>query len=251
MARSENGPTGASVSTQPPTPPPGYRLDPVREAQRQLQNVPDFLKPTASQSKIEVAPANSDYAAEVQPWAPRTVKYFGEDQITQPTTTHEVTHEFQDSRNLSVVGDEMYNILAGRTNKSYDYGGIDGLLKAQQEHKSIEDFGPEQQADIVMDYQQLTQDAIAKGDAAKLDRVNAAYGRYVKQLASLPGRGESMTTMTQKDLTPPAPGLPPATESGILEPSPLLGGQVGVYSKPSQATQKHSPKPPPGYRLEK
>ncbi len=223
------------MSTKPvaPTPPPGYTLE----------GVPAFEQPLVPSTSVEVKPANPNYAAEVSPLHPRTIQFFGKDQETQPTTTHEMSHVWQDSRNLSVLADTMSDVLHGKVGKGYDYGGIDGLLAAQRQHKTIADFGPEQQADMVADYQQQTQQAIKSGDAALLDRVNQAYGPFIRQFAALPPRGASMTAMTEKDLTPPAPGLPPATETGILEPNPLLGGPTRVLKNP--------PTPPPGYALEK
>lgn len=237
------------MSTQPPAPapapapPPGYSLE----------NVPAFLQPTAQNMNIQVEPPNGIDVAKVSPAAPNTVVVNQPNQFTQGDLNHETTHSYDLSRNPAVVSQEasvmaqqqragLYNTpVAGQLPKAYDYGGINGLLAAQQQHKTITDFGPEQRAQMVKDYTEGTQAAIKSGNAAALDKLNQAYGMYIRQLANLPGKTDSMTTMTQQDLTPPAPGLPPAAESGILAPNPLLGGPARVLKHP----------PPTGYTLEK
>ncbi len=157
--------------------------------------------------------------------------------FTLPVETHEETHVFQLSRNPEVLTRMEENLASGKIRRDYDYGGMEGLLQAHRDRKTITDFGPEQQAEMVRDFQEKTQEAFKKHDPALLDKVNEAYGPYIRQLAGLPGKNELMTVMTQKDLTPPAPGLPPAVETGILAEDKLLGSKMEII-------------PPKGYRLE-
>jgi hypothetical protein len=202
---------------KPPNPPIGYRLE--------VNKMPSFLRPTAATSKIVAAPLDDIAVAEVDSDNPKKILVRDPKNFTLPVETHEETHVFQFSRNPAIVNQWKDNLRKGNLTESYDYGGMDGLLQAQREHRSITSFGLEQQADIVKDFQQLTDKAIANKDFALLDKVNAAYGPYVRQLANLPAKNESMTTMTRRDLTPPPPGLPPATETGILAENKLLGSR--------------------------
>ncbi len=211
-----------------PTPPLGYSLEAV----------PAFLQPTAANSQVVVKPPDNRSIALVSSKEPNVVQVHEPSQFGQPQLDHEETHVFDLSRNPAVVSQMENDLASGKLPKTYTYGGPDGLLQAQREGKTIADFGPEQRAEMMSDYADGTKQAIARGDAKTLDKLNAAYGRYVHEEASLPGKNDSMTTMTQQDLTPAAPGLPPAEVSGILEPNPLLGGVAGV-------------KLPHGYKLEK
>jgi hypothetical protein len=174
----------------------------------------------------------------------------------QPTQTHESTHKFQESRNAPFVSSEF--TLAGESrlpaNASasavYGYGGMDGLMRAQAAHKTINDFNPEQQADMVAHYQAITQHAIKTGNRAMLAQATAAYEPFVGQLARIPGKGADMTQMSQRDLTPPAPGLPPATVAGMpLLPSKLIGGP-GRVLPPARPMERLKPMVPMGYMLE-
>lgn len=216
------------MSANPVAPPPGYSLE----------DVPAFLRPTAATMNVQVQPPNGIDVARVTSTNPNTVEVNEPSQFGQPQLDHEVTHGYQFSRNPAVVSQMEGDLASGRVPTAYTYGGPQGLIQARQQGKTIADFGPEQQAEMVKDYQQGTQAAIASGDAGKLDRLNQAYGPYLQQLARLPGKNDSMTTMTQQDLTPAAPGLPPASESGIMAPSKLLGGPMKIV-------------PPAGYTLER
>ena len=213
-----------------PVPPPGYSLE----------DVPDFLKPTAATSKVVIQPPNGLDVARVTSTDPTTVQVNQRDQFGQPQLNHEETHVFEFSRNPAVVQQMEGDLASGKLPKTYTYGGADGLLQAQMQHKTIADFGPEQHAEMVRNYASESTEAIIKGDTAKLDKLNRAYKPFLNQLANLPGKNDSMTTMTQKDLTPADPGLPPSAVTGIMEPLKVMGGKTRVL--------KHLPR---GYTLEK
>ena len=197
-----------------------------------VEQLPAFLRPTAAQSKIVRAPSNGVALAEVDPDAPEEIKVREPEQFTLPAETHEQTHIFEDSRNPAVIEQENRDLVSGQLPKTYDYGGLNGLMRARLAGKTIANYGPEQRAEMVKDFQQQTQGAVASGNAAALDRANAAYAPIVRQLAAEPGKNDSMTTMTQQDLTPAPPGLPPATESGILAPDKLMGGEEKALAYP-------------------
>ena len=251
-----------------PQPPEGYSL---------VEEVPDFLRPVAATTHVVNQPTDNQTIARVSSTNPTEIDVYDPAKFHSPELIHEMTHVFQFSRNPEIVSQMLNPLRTGKiptayANPSvYNYGGADGLLAAQRAGKTIADFGPEQQAEIVRNYAVLTKEAIQTGNAAELDKIKQAYGPFIRQLAALPGKNDSMTTMTQKDLTLPAPGLPPATETGILAPDKLLGGAVGVYDNPAEAQSDrnrqagskqspHSPRsrppsrrditPPPGYHIE-
>lgn len=215
-----------------PTPPAGYSL----------ADVPDFLKPTARAMRIEVESPNGIDIAKVTSTQPNVIEVNQADHFSQPELNHEVEHGYQFSRNPAIVQSMEYDLATGKLPKTYDYGGIAGLLAAQQKGKTIADFGPEQRAEMVKDFQATTQKAIATGNTQLLDLAEKAYGRFLAQEARLPGKNDSMTTMTQRDLTPEAPGLPPSSITGIMEPDKRLGGVARVLKK--------VPMLPHGYRLQ-
>ena len=199
-----------------PTPPPGYTLD----------DLPPFERESAVGTKMVNAPpmaiGQGRVVADVDPANPKTIEVREPSLYDKPTNTHEFTHVFQLSRNPAFAS--MRGQQQATTPADYDYGGVDGLLQAQLQRKTISSFTPEQQANMVADYQRETQDAIAKGDRVKLAKLNAAYGLYVRQLSNIPGKDANMTQMTQQDLTPPAPGPPASTVAGMpLVPDKTIG----------------------------
>jgi hypothetical protein len=211
-----------------PKPPTGYTV----------QDLPDFLRASNQNTKVVPAARNNTAIATVDVADPNTIKVREPQLFTNPVYTHESTHVYQMSRNPGVVKDVENRYATGKLPAGYDYGGVDGLLKAQQQRKTIAHFGPEQQARMVEDYQRQTKEAMAAGNAALLDKITKAYHPFIQQLAGLPGKNDSMTTMTKADLTPAAPGPPAASVSGVMYPDKLLGGQGKVV-------------PPKGYKLEK
>ena len=209
-----------------PKPPSGYTL----------KDLPAFLRDSAEDTKIVAAPRDHRNIADVEVNAPSTIQVREPQLFTNPVYTHESTHVYQFSRNPGVQQDVGQRYNAGKLPVGYDYGGADGLLKAQQERKTIADFGPEQQARMVEDYQRLTKEAIAAKDTKQLDKVTQAYHPFILQLSRLPGKADSMTKMTKADLTPAAPGPPPSAISGVMYPDKLLGGEGKIV-------------PPKGYTL--
>ena len=221
-----------SSSPTVPTPPPGYSVE----------NLPDFMKDANANTEIVgAAPAIdprtggqiiADAPLRFGPLdSPNVIEVRDPRAFDQPAQTHESTHKFQQSRNAPFVSSEFAPDGSSRAptkasaSEVYGYGGMDGLIQAQKQGKTIADFNPEQQADMVAAYQDITQHAIKTGNRAMLAQATAAYEPFVGQLARIPGKGANMTQMSQQDLTPPAPGLPPATVAGMpMLPSKLIGG---------------------------
>jgi hypothetical protein len=195
-----------------------------------------FLRDSAKDTKVVPYQRDGKNIADVNPDDPNTIRVREPGMFTNPVYTHEATHVYQMSRNPAVVKEIEGRYGGGRTG-GFDYGGADGLLRAQQARKTITDFGPEQQARMVEDYQRLTKSAIAAKDTAQLDKLTQAYHPFLLQLARLPGRNDPMR-MTKSDMTPQAPEPPPSSVSGVMMPDKLLGGQGTVV-------------PPKGYKLRK
>ncbi len=208
-----------------PTPPLGYSLD----------DVPNFLKPTAANMRVEVGQPNGVDIARVSSTMPNVVQVHQADQFGQPQLNHEVTHGFDLSRNPAVVNQMQNDLASGKLPKAYDYGGIDGLLAAQDAGKTIANFGPEQRAQMVKDYALEIKAAMKSGDLARFDKANRAYGPLIAQEAAMPGKNDPMNSI---NTTPAAPGLPPSAETGIMEENPLMGNQMRVV-------------PPAGYTLDR
>ena len=230
------------------------------------------MKPANVDTKMVGVPQRNDpnlgpIAAQVSAQDPTTIQVMDTDPkaFNKGTYTHEATHVFQYSRNPASIAYPGNNRQATSPN-DYNYGGMEGLEKARQTGKTVSDYGPEKQADMVRDFQALTNDAIERGDREKLARVTAAYEPFVGQLARMPGNGESMS-ITQRDLTPPAPSVPPATVAGMpMYPSKLLGGAMrgpGAQPKPISRLKPmvgmtmmdtvkkiYDPIPPKGYKIE-
>ena len=198
-----------------PKPPAGYTL----------MDLPSFERQANVGTKVVSAPpmqiGSGQVVADVDPANPTTIQVRYPAGYTPAVNTHESTHVYQQSRNTAFANPQGQQ--QATTAKAYDYGGMDGLLQAQQQGKTIASFTPEQQATMIADYQQQTQQAIAKRDPGTLAKVTAAYHPFVSQLAAIPPSGANMQQMTQQDLTPPAPGLPPATVAGMpMQPDKLL-----------------------------
>lgn len=202
-----------------PSPPLGYPIE----------QLPAFLRPTAEQEQIVRAPSNGVALAEVNADEPNTIKVREPQQFTEPIEAHEMTHAFEMSRNPAFTGPLKAEMQSGKLPQGYDYGGEGGLMRARLAGKTIANYGLEQRADMVRNFQEKTKSAIAAGDAAALDRANAAYGEFVREVAAEPDKNDPMTSI---DTRVAPPGLPPATESGLLFPDKLIGGEEKVLAYP-------------------
>lgn len=199
-----------------PKPPAGYTV----------KDLPAFLRDSAANTTLVPYQRDGSNIAAVDPRNPSTIEVKEPKLFTNPVYTHESTHVFQLNRNPAVVQG---------TAGGYDYGGADGLIAALRKGKTIADFGPEQQARMVEDYQRQTKEAMASGNRKMLDKLNQAYQPFIFQLSRLPGKNDPMK-MTKADMTPQAPGPPPSVASGVMQPDKLLGGEGRII-------------PPKGYKM--
>jgi hypothetical protein len=129
-----------------------------------------------------------------------------------PILAHEVMHKIQQrAGNFTDTGDSSYN-----------YGGVKGL----QGLSSVSKLNPEQQANIPQDYMSQmnawAKQAITPKVLQQADQLNGAYARPMSQLAGM--------ASDQINVTPQAPGPPPAALTGIIKPLPEIGGK-SLYSK--------------------
>ncbi len=65
---------------------------------------------------------------------------------------HELTHVWQYQHSGPNYLTKALGVQLTKGPKAYDYGGLKGLDKASTEHRSLNDFNPEQQGDIARDY---------------------------------------------------------------------------------------------------
>lgn len=225
-------PTLLSKTPVAPKAPPGY----------EIQNLPDFIRPANVGTKTIPSPqwtipGLGKIIADVKSDNPHTIEVREPQLFAQPQQTHESTHVYQFSRNPEFADNLKRPALTSQ--QSYGYGGIEGLEQAIKNRKTINDFNIEQQADIVSDYQAMTSEALKRNDAKALARVTAAYHPFISQFARIPQKGTDMTRMTQQDLNPVAPGLPPATVIGVpLTADPLLGKTYTPAELKSMASQR-------------
>jgi hypothetical protein len=199
-----------------------------------LAGIPDFMRPANAQTKVVSAPpmqvGAGNVTADVDSTNPTQIEVRNPAAFTPAVATHEADHVFQLSRNPGVTqnpGAQKLAMSAAGTPAMYDYGGPDGLIAARAAGKTIADFTPEQQATMASDFQLHTNDAIKRGDRVGLAKVTAAYEPFIGQQARLPGKSESMTTMTPQNLSPLAPSVPPVTVAGMpMQGSKLIGDQA-------------------------
>jgi hypothetical protein len=150
--------------------------------------------------------------------------------MDKPIMAHEATHIFQGNLKEPMSGDAKESF---DTKANYDYGGWQGLVKANEQHRHIRDFTDEQQAKMVGDYvelEQKMQNAFKEPPEKKLqllkewDLANQAMRPYVKQM-----QGQEMkwdkdsSTISTKPDPPPAP---PAELTGIAIPLEGIGGKA-------------------------
>lgn len=246
-------PVPVYTSAPPPAqgaPPAGYEVEPVAgdPGGYSTADVPNYLKGVARTVKIVQAPADGSHIATVYSNKPTEIDIQQPDQVTQHVLDHELTHVYQMGLNPAIVaklvGEENSQAAAGRFAAhgtagapGYSYGGMDGLIAAQGQNKTVMDFNAEQQAEMFADYEAITRDAIKRGDAALYNKAQAAYGPLLQQFVNLPRGNEPMTRLPMGAFNPPAQGRPPATPGGWMAADPNLGD-----APPAS--------PPRGYTLE-
>lgn len=160
------------------------------------------------------------------------------------TPQHEYTHVYEDK-----VRGLRNRLFEGGNRDDQDYGGTPGIEQHNREGKTIANFNPEQRAEAVGDAWASQKKVVADAKAGKLrpgeveafDRVKSAFHPTLQQM-----KNEGDETI---DTHPAAPGLPPASVSGIIAPDPLLGGEWASVNPAQYDPAKHFVKPENGAKL--
>lgn len=219
-----------------------------------LRDTAAFLAPTARQTRVndqsltDPAALHARTIAEVDSDNPYQINVQKPAKLTAPIASHELTHVYQLSRDSKVpfVADPVGT--TANPAAIYNYGGPAGLLAARAQGRTMHDYGREQQAAMVEDYQRETQSAIKRGDGPALDKLKQAYEPFVQELARLPAQDQSwsakadqalgtdifsrvrgMVAPSKLDANVTAPADPVATAGvtgGQLVASPLIGGSA-------------------------
>jgi hypothetical protein len=148
-----------------------------------------------------------------------------------PTAAHEATHVFQNSRN-----DQFQNaaLPTAGSIKDYDYGGIRGLMS----NKSVADYNPEQQAEMVEDLTAAQGKLTPKMSQKQLqdwDITKNALERPIQQLASVPGQDNSIGGRIDHYFDQRGFGDPIARARGLLSPARMSTAPQPSPGAPSVA----------------
>lgn len=241
----------------------------INPAVTDLSTVPDLIKRVVNVGSIlqaENLGQSGDTAMEgyhtVAEANPGKITVYRPNEYTPYVRNHEMTHELQQTRDiggLKLPGNNTID-LPGQVKpyspdryrpgdpRNYSYGGQDALLAARGK-KTIANFNPEQQADIVADYEKAQDDLLAKVQSGKYTQEDLknwqatydAYHPFVEQLSKVPeySAKRSIGTllgmgMPEAPPAPAAPGLPPADTPGLgyIQPDPVMGGVAAALTRP-------------------
>jgi hypothetical protein len=200
----------------------------------------------------QITVASADYGDYNNKGKDKRVVVYSPKDMDQGILNHEVFHLIQeDQTRRSYEADVPHNDYVRANDASvYDYGGLEGLEGMLRNGKTLTDLNNEQQAAVLQDYTNamskfgLAQDpdsvkarnsknpvdrqVQAALDAAnakrnppeKADRLNRAYGPFIRQMAEMARAGDTINT------TPATPGPPPAALTGAIKPLPEIGGKT-------------------------
>ncbi len=254
-----------------PVPPAGYKLDVKPPAGYVPDNdmpgygdVPAFLQQGLDMGKVRqvvTEPQNDldrNATAKENSSDPYKIQVLAPDLYGPPILNHELTHTYQDTRAQGIT---PASPVTQSGTRAYSYGGVQGLQAARMQGKTVSDFNPEQQADMVKDYkwehdQYLKKAASGKitpADEKRAYDLQQAYHPFIRQLAGMPGQQENLQRSPLKELLgiqkpvaidrrPTPPGLPSYDTPGlgVLPADPLMGGksQSTVKSETSPVLQR-------------
>jgi len=120
--------------------------------------------------------------------------------------------------------------------KSYDYGGVEGLLANPQ--RSVASYNPEQQAEMVEDLttaQGKLGPHMTPAQLAAWDRTKTALERPIQQLANVPAQDNSMTGQIDHYLNQRGFGDPLSRLLGLISPPTMTTAPQPYPSAPSVA----------------
>jgi hypothetical protein len=234
------------MATTPTGAPPQLHPDDFEvTAEAPRDQIPAFEQQAVGNIHQQVDRDSGDgTAAHVNPGS-STVHVTDPSQYNGGTPQHEYTHVYEGKKQPI-----LKTLFAGGNGADQDYGGTPGLEKHNAQGKTIAQFNPEQRAEVVGDSWAAQKKAVADAKAGKLkpgevegfDRAKAAQHPTLQQMKNEGDEGI--------DTHPAAPGLPPASVSGIVAPDPLLGGEWAQAKEPEKFDPaKHFVKPGTGAKL--
>lgn len=153
-----------------------------------------------------------------------------------PIAAHEATHAFQNSRNDQFQDLENRQMPTSTSLANYDYGGVKGLTANPL--KSVANYNPEQQAEMVEDLTAAQGKLSPKMNRSQLqdwDTTKTALERPIQQLSSVPGQNNSIGGRIDHYLDQRGFGDPIARVKGILSPPTMSTGPQPNPEAPSVA----------------
>lgn len=182
-------------------------------------DIPDFIRakvPVIPQQMEKPDPNSNAY---VNPFS-RTVHVQNADAFNAGTGTpqHEYEHVYEQS-----LTSPMQRLMSGEPNQ--DFGGLSGLAAMRKKAQTIANMNVEQRAEMVGQSYAAQKQAVNLAKQGRItpqqvqafDQWQQASHPLIQQLKNM---GDAAI-----DVHPAAPGLPPASVSGIIAPDPLLGGE--------------------------
>ena len=149
--------------------------------------------------------------------------------------------------------------------EDYDFGGWEQLIRDRAAGKNIHNYTSEQQASMIEKYgiilKQLSE--LREGEKSpdseylksllkEFDVANQALDPFIRQLARESKEsdvgffsGEIPYDIDLSKERPPAPGLPPASYTGIVKPLPEIGGPKMSFPRSPSDTFESPPRPFP------
>lgn len=155
---------------------------------------------------------------------------------SKPIAAHEATHVFQNTRNDQFQDLESRQMPSSTSLSNYDYGGVKGLMANPR--KSVADYNPEQQAEMVEDLTAAQGKLTPKMSRSQLqdwDTTKTALERPIRQLASVPGQDNSIGGSIDHYLDQRGFGDPISRIKGILSPPTMSMAPQPNLEAPSVA----------------
>ena len=217
-----------------------------------LGDVPEYERGMASQVQMSTSkgdPAGGDAHVDFDPEDKNPKPNIVVDdskQYTSAVQAHELQHNIQNAASGG-TGDGAKGVTEAQSNaaandndawqKTYGYGGTDGLAQHLASGKTVSDLNTEQQASIPQNYMKEYVKAEKSGDAKAIDKLNKVYEPAIRQLRNM--ANPSNTTI---NTTPDAPGAPPASATGVAVP---VKGMLSnsTRSVALKASDVHNPPP--------
>ncbi len=190
---------------------------------KEISEMPKFMQDTARMSGMGLAKTpDGRYVARVMGGG-TDITIDRPEWFDRATMAHELTHAYQNTRTREFQAPEAdYE----HDDKTYDYGGMPGLLDARAQRKTIANFSVEQQAEMVKHYYDAHRDMVnlasqgklSKSTAADFEEMKKAYGPFIRQLAGVPTEEDLYKPIT----APPPPGVPGYEATGYISGDPNI-----------------------------